>query len=208
MTQEQWSKIVSIILTAIIAIAAVFGYNFIVVQPQFADVQAQLAPPTVDAQLQDLAGSRAAGIDREFESIFIDKALTNAGTLTQSGAATFAGASAFNGATTLAGNVTLGAKLIDSSTAITLTAGQVITPAYGFYDISSSGAVSMTLAACTSAAKGQRLLLYGNDANTVTVNDSNIRTTDGNAVTFGQYDVVGFVCSGAEWDHMFKSANQ
>jgi len=104
------------------------------------------------------------------------------------------------GATVSLGNLKL------TAADITPTAGQTITPAYGMYVVNSSGAVSMTLAA--PAAAGQILYLYGDDANTVTVNDTNIRSTDGNAVTFGQYDLVEFVSSATEWIHLAKSANQ
>ena len=95
--------------------------------------------------------------------------------------------------------------LASASTAITLTAGQTVTPTYGLYILSATGAVSMTLAACN--APGQQVFLYGDDNQTITVNDTNIRSTDGNAVTLGQYDMVGFMCSGTEWDHILKSAN-
>lgn len=110
------------------------------------------------------------------------------------------------GASTLTGNVTLGAKLIGSASAITLTsAGQTITPAYGLYILSTTGAISITLAAPSAA--GQVLYLYGDDANTITVNDTNIRSTDGNAVTIGQYDVVEWISTATEWIHVAKSAD-
>ena len=51
------------------------------------------------------------------------------------------------------------------------------------------------------------LYLYGDDANTITINDTNIRSTDGSAVTIGQYDIVEFMSSGAEWIHVAKSAD-
>lgn len=90
--------------------------------------------------------------------------------------------------------------------AITLTAGMSVTPEHGAYHLSSTGAVSMTLAACVN--DGQLVSLYGDDANTVTINDTNIRSTDGNAITLGQYDVVVMQCFDAEWNLISKSANQ
>ena len=104
------------------------------------------------------------------------------------------------------GNTTFSGLVYPSSTTLTPTAGQSITPAYDLYIIDSSGAVSVTLTACSH--NGQEVWFYGEDANTITVNDSNIRSTDGNAVTFGQYDVVGFMCAKTEWNHIAKSANQ
>lgn len=105
----------------------------------------------------------------------------------------------------VSGTSITGNKLIGASTALTLTAGQIITPTYTTYVLSSSGAVSMTLGgSCTT---GQLLYLYGDDNNTITVNDTNIYTTDGNPATLGQFDVVGWVCNTNKWYHLFKSAN-
>ncbi len=107
----------------------------------------------------------------------------------------------------VAQSLTLNGKLVTSSTAITLTAGQTITPTTSTYLLSSSGAVSMTLAPC-SASTVKFVTLYGDDNNTITVNDTNIYTTDGNAATLGQYDVVGWACAGTKWSLAWKSANQ
>jgi hypothetical protein len=106
---------------------------------------------------------------------------------------------------TVAGDSTFEGNVILASTEITPTAGQTITAGSGYYKINSSGAVSITLAAPTVA--GQVLYLYGDDANTVTVNDTNIRSTDGNAVTIGQYDIVQWISNGTHWVHVAKSAD-
>lgn len=103
------------------------------------------------------------------------------------------------------GDLTIAGVAYPSSTDLTLTAGLLVTPTYTTYHLDSTGAVSMTLGACV--ADGQFVWLYGDDANTITVNDTNIRSTDGNAVTLGQYDVVGFVCMDTEWNHVSKSGN-
>ena len=86
------------------------------------------------------------------------------------------------------------------------TAGQSLTPEYTVYALDSSGAISMTLTACSN--DGQPLVLIGDDANTVTVNDSNIRTSDGNALTVGQYDIIVMMCQDTEWLEWLKIANQ
>lgn len=134
------------------------------------------------------------------------------GTLAVTGNSTMAGTLGVTGNTTLSGDLavtgdaTMSGAVIQSSTTVTPTAGQTITPTVGLYIIGSSGAVSITLPACTDT--GQMVSFYGEDANTVTINDSNIRSTDGNAITFGQYDVVQLLCAEAEWNHVSKSANQ
>lgn len=109
--------------------------------------------------------------------------------------------------TLTASDLTLSGKLVQSTSSITLTAGQLITPTKSTYLLSSTGAVSMTLAPC-SADTVSFVALYGDDNNTITVNDTNIYTTDGNAVTLGQYDVTGWVCAGTKWSLAWKSANQ
>lgn len=110
------------------------------------------------------------------------------------------------GTLTVAGSATFNALAIVASDPFTPTAGQTLTPTASMYVVNSSAAVSMTLAVC--GTDGKLLYLYGDDANTVTVNDTNIRSTDGNAVTFGQYDVVAWICRGNDWIHVSKSANQ
>jgi hypothetical protein len=88
----------------------------------------------------------------------------------------------------------------------TITDGETLTPTVTVYALDSAAAVTMTLAA--SASEGQPLILIGDDNNTITINTTNLRTTDGNAVTVGQYDVVMFVYQDSEWLHVAKSANQ
>ena len=105
------------------------------------------------------------------------------------------------------GDILMNGKLVTSTSAVTLTAGQLIQPTKSTYILSSTGNVSMTLDAC-GPTTGQFIILYGDDANTITVNDTNIYTTDGNAVTLGQYDVVGWACAGTKWSLAWKSANQ
>jgi hypothetical protein len=80
-----------------------------------------------------------------------------------------------------------------------------ITPTVTMYHADSAGAVTWTLPACS--VNGQLLIIYGDDANTITIADSNIRSTDGNAITVGQYDVVVLICVDTEWNHVAKSAN-
>jgi hypothetical protein len=146
------------------------------------------------------------------------------GTLMVTDTSTLTGATAANGGLTVGGGfgstgcsisaagvlqcddaATLGG-LILTSTEITPTAGQVVTPTAGLYVVNSSGAVSITLG--TPAAAGVVVNLYGDDANTVTINDTIIRSTDGNAITFGQYDLVQLISTATEWIAVAKSVNQ
>lgn len=177
--KQKVSAILSVLLTAVLAILAVFGYDVKIIQPREEMLSlgpAHLLPPDPQLGLRGLTNlDDLAVADLSAESADV------------------------------AGGVTVGGKLLQSSTAVTLTAGMQIAPAYSVYRLSSTDAVSMTLSA--PAASGQVLYLYGDDANTITVNDTNIRSTDGNAVTIGQYDVVQFISVGSEWIHVAKSAD-
>jgi hypothetical protein len=110
------------------------------------------------------------------------------------------------GTSSLVGNVTLSALLKPGFADETITNGETLTPTKTVYALDSAGAVTMTLAA--SASEGQLLFLVGDDANTITIADTNIRSTDGNAITVGQYDAVAFVYQDSEWIELLKSANQ
>jgi hypothetical protein len=130
------------------------------------------------------------------------------GTLSNGGGTfTIADAASVTGVSSLGDKATFSGEVVYGATPVTLTAGLTVNPASSYYVVSSSAAVSMTLGT-TGATAGQLVFLYGDDANTVTVNDTNILTTDGNAVTFGQYDIVGFLFNGTSWVHLWKSANQ
>jgi hypothetical protein len=104
------------------------------------------------------------------------------------------------------GEVAFSGAVIGVAGNFTPTYGSMLTPTLNAYYVHSSAAVSMTLGSgCTA---GHVVYLYGDDANNVTVNDTNIRTTDGNAVVFDQYDSVGWLCMSDEWNLMFESNNQ
>lgn len=173
--KQKISAIVSILLAALLALAAVYGYDIKVVQPRETAALQTTAPAALQptAPLSPpplLAGRGVTG----FNDLAVD-------------------------------NITLTGALVQGVAEVTLTAGMTLTPAASVYLVHASGAVSMTLAAPT--VPGQILYLVGDDANTVTVNDTNILTTDGNAVTFGQYDIVEWLSVGSKWLHVAKSAN-
>jgi hypothetical protein len=88
----------------------------------------------------------------------------------------------------------------------TITVSDTLTAAYDVYALDSGGAVSVTLQACSN--DGQILILVGDDANNVTIQDVNIRTGDGNALVLGQYDTAMLVCQDTEWIELLKLATQ
>jgi len=103
------------------------------------------------------------------------------------------------------GTTTLSGLLIASSTEVTVTDGITVTPTTTLYILDAAGAVTITLAACTT--DGTPLLTYGRDAVTITINDSNVRTNDGGVQALGQYDLISWICVDTEWVEISDSAN-
>lgn len=108
------------------------------------------------------------------------------------------------GNATFAGSATLDTTITERTTLTATTT--TITPTHTFYALDSAAAVTITLAA--SGTDGQMLVLIGDDANTITIADTNIRTSDGNALTLGQYDIVVMQYLDSEWHEWLKLANQ
>lgn len=133
-------------------------------------------------------------------------ALTITDSVNATGAVDFDSTLNVDGASTLVGNVTLSALLKPGFADETITDGETLTPTKTVYALDSAGGVTMTLAA--SASEGQLLFLVGDDANTITIADTNIRSSDGNAITLGQYDAAAFVYQDSEWIELLKIANQ
>ncbi len=125
-------------------------------------------------------------------------AYTNLTDLVLSGTLAVTGASTFTGATT--SGIT-----ILTATALTPATGSTLTPTASFYIIHTTGNITMTLG--TTATAGQVIYLYGDDANTITINDTNILTHDGAALSIGQYDMVGMIYMGTKWVQFFEVAN-
>ncbi len=89
---------------------------------------------------------------------------------------------------------------------LTVNDGDWITPTtLTVYALDSGGAVTITLGACSN--EGQFLYLIGDDANDIIINDTNVRTSDGNAVTINQWDIVAWVCQDVEWLELFTITN-
>jgi cytoskeletal protein CcmA (bactofilin family) len=123
------------------------------------------------------------------------------------GTLTAAGNTDLAGTAIITGNLTLGALFLPGFTDLTISvAGQVLTPTRTVYALDSGGAISMTLAAV--GTEGQLLILIGDDANNITIADTNLRSHDGAALVLGQYDVAMLVYQDAEWIQLVELANQ
>ena len=155
----------------------------------------------------------SAGIDTPVSSVWYNAAgltvysddhATSKFSVNGSTGATATGALTVTGAATVSGALTVSGLLLGNSTQVTLTTG-TLTPAYNNYLIDAAAAITLTMA--TTCATGHLLTLAGNDAQTITIADTRLKSSDGNALTIGQYDVVALLCVGNEWWEIAKSAN-
>lgn len=209
MTKREFTQLASSIITAIAALAVAFGflspdYGVVMLSPEGAQ---SLGPP---AQVDNQAEARGV-------SNFSSLAVASGGLIDCNGEADCFVVDA-DGDTTLASDtddqmdfevggsdvavltsssLTLTGLFLSSFANETITDGETLTPTVTTYALDSAGAVTVTLAA--AGTEGQLLVLVGDDANNVTVADTNIRTSDGNAAVMGQYDITVWVYQDSEW---------
>lgn len=107
------------------------------------------------------------------------------------------------GITVTAGALDLGGLFQPSFADEEITDGETLTATVTVYALDSAGAVTMTLAA--SADEGQILILIGDDANDITIADTNLRSSDGNAIVLNQYDILMLVYQDSEWIELAKT---
>jgi hypothetical protein len=104
---------------------------------------------------------------------------------------------------TVGGDLTVSTGFFPSFADVTVTANYYLTPTKTIYALDSSGAVSLTLQA--TGTEGQILILIGDDANNVTVNDTNLRSNDGSEQVLNAYDVLMLVYQDDEWIEISES---
>lgn len=129
------------------------------------------------------------------------------GTFTIADAASVTGAFAASSTGSFADKLTMSGETVFATSVITPADASTLTPAATFYTINSAGAVTVTIGT-SGATAGQMVFLYGDDANTVTIADTNLRSHDGAALTMGQYDLIGLMFSGTDWIQIIELANQ
>lgn len=105
----------------------------------------------------------------------------------------------------VAGAVTFQGAFYSSFADLTVSDGDTVTPTYTTYALDSAGNVTITLAA--TGTEGQLLILIGDDANDITINDTNVRTNNGAAQVLNAYDVIMWVYQDSEWIEISESNN-
>ena len=188
MTKSEFWKLISVIVVIALVV------TFVEIRFPFSkqdDGAAQLGMTNLTALTLD-------------ETLDVTGATSLGDTLDVTGATSLGDALDVTGATSLSSTLnvtdtsTFDGEFIFTKQEITPTTGSTLTPTATFYIINTSGAVTITLGT-TGAVAGQLLILYGKDANNVTIADTDILTTTGNALVIGQYDIAVFVYNGTAW---------
>lgn len=117
------------------------------------------------------------------------------------------GATDLDGTLAVAGVATFAALANLSFADETITDGEVLVPTVNVYSLDTGGAVTMTIG-ITGAVEGQLLILINDDANAIIIDDSDISTSDGNAITLsGAEDIVVFIFQDVTWHELLTIAN-
>ena len=176
-TKEQWLRIAGILLSAAIAVAAVFGFNVVLEQAQPRAVREKITiDARDDAYLYNGADLYVYSDDHATQKFKVDGA---------------------RGDTTVAGDLTLSAQ-----TAITLTNNGVLTPVGTFQEVQEASAVTVTIAT-SGYDTGDVLIIENLSAYTVLITD----TTRSASPSLGQYDSIVFVFDGTGWVQLATSNN-
>jgi len=199
----------SIVVLAIVA-ASFFGYDTTLPEPpDLSDVYIRLQSLEVTSGMESFSATGSGEGYTNLTSLALSDDLYVGDDATIVGdldTATFS----VSGATTMAslttsGALTVGGLTYPSFTNYTITDGSTLTPTATVYALDSAAAVTVTLAA--AGTEGQMLVLIGDDANNITIADTNVRTNDGAAQVIGQYDVIMWVYQDSEWVEVSESNN-
>ena len=212
MEKKQISGLVSIIISAVIAIAALWGYNIVVVQPMAEQVAQNTA---------DLYGTEAQGGDRAVGDTNVTN-LVAAGDVTAGGNLTVGGFAAVVEALTAnevsavyvtGSNGVVASKFLTLAgrAPLVLTNGDTISGQLGTYVLlSSSGAVSTSTSVAISngGTVGNVLLLQNaNAADTITVDGVGGNVECKTDKVLGAGDTLMLIWNGADWNCLSLSDN-
>jgi len=184
-SKDQWAAIGRIVLVALVALAAVFGYDLGVVQPREALQRAAYGSQATSRFTSDVWLQNSA--------LKVDKTLAVTGVSTLSGGVT--GAVTGDVVGNVTGNVTVGTFNIHSSVSITPTEGMALAPTAERVTLTPAGALTFTLAACTT---GQSAIFYNSVNASILITDSTNFLSAGDQ-TLTQYDTLQTVCIGSKW---------
>ena len=194
LSKTQVSALVAALISFVIAVLAVFGYNVVVVQPELAAIeqtQQQILGVVMAGQgEQAITGSSVTG----FTSVNVEQDLAVGDDLTALDAAI--------------GDLTADDWLIlTPSTVISVTSGGIITPTGTLQGLTSGGAVttSTSTAIASGTTSGQLLILFNKNASdAITIDGSGANVECGGNQAIGALDHLVLQWQTDDWECVAK----
>ena len=194
MTKEQTSIIIGAVISLIITVLGVFGYNVVVVQPELASIeqtQQQILGVVMAGQgEQAITGSSVTG----FTSVNVEQDLAVGDDLTALDAAI--------------GDLTADDWLIlTPSTVISVTSGGIITPTGTLQGLTSGSAVttSTSTAIANGTTSGQLLILHNKNASdAITIDGAGANVECGGNQAIGPTDHLVLQWQTDDWECLAK----
>ena len=194
MTKEQTSIIIGAVISLIITVLGVFGYNVVVVQPELASIeqtQQQILGVVMAGQgEQAITGSSVTG----FTSVNVEQDLAVGDDLTALDAAI--------------GDLTADDWLIlTPSTVISVTSGGIITPTGTLQGLTSGSAVttSTSTAIANGTTSGQLLILFNkNTSDAITIDGAGANVECGGNQALGPTDHLVLQWQTDDWECVGK----
>jgi hypothetical protein len=195
MTKEQTSLLIGAVISFVIAVLAIFGYNVAVVQPELAGIaqtQQQILGVVMAGQgEQGIAGQNVTG----FTSVNVEQDLAVGDDLTVTDDATIAYA--------IVGDW----LLLTPSTTISVTSGGIITPTGTLQPLTSGGAVttSTSTAIANGTTSGQILILHNKNASdAITIDGAGANVECGGNQALGATDALVLQWMTDDWECIAK----
>ena len=194
MSKEQTSLVIGAVLSFVVALLAIFGYNVVVVQPELASIeqtQQQILGVVMAGQgEQAITGSSVTG----FTSVNVEQDLAVGDDLTALDAAI--------------GDLTADDWLIlTPSTVISVTSGGIITPTGTLQPLTSGGAVttSTSTAIANGTTSGQLLILHNKNAtDAITIDGAGANVECGGNQAIGPTDHLVLQWQTDDWECVGK----
>jgi len=210
-SKEQWQKILSIVLSAALAVFAVLGWVIQVESPEARAIRERISIDAQDdAYLYNGADLYIYSDNHSTQKFHVDGAT---GAVDAESTANFADAVTIQtgGLTVTAGGLTISdgdAVVADdlritAQTAITVTNGNAFTPTGTYQPIQAGSEVTPTV---TVGTAGDVVVLINTSANAINIADSGTAKLSA-AAALGQYDSLTLWCDGTNWIEVSRSNN-
>lgn len=196
-SKEQWTKIVSIVLSAALAVFAVLGWVF----------NPSVPVPASSAPVEQGAGIGTTQFTSPVlfrENITAARDASIVGNLTVTGSATLGAVAPSSLAAT--GALSAGTFLIDAKAASVTVTNTTFVPLGTFQPITATTGVTPTIGLTSTATAGTVLILENISSQTITFADTGTQVLGGTRA-LGQYDILGLIFDGTNWVELYLGNN-